>query len=113
MRTKRILILLLIAFALTAQDRPLNLRTQADITGAAATVAIATTGGAEWVQINAPTGNAAVVRWGDASTSSTRGGIIAAGGAQFLPKIPGRTYQLPGIYVYVASGDKVSVVWAN
>ncbi len=104
---------LFLGFALMAQQTPVNPRTQVDITGAAATVAIAAVGGAEWVQINAPTGNASVVRWGDASTTSTRGGIIAAGGAQFLPKIPGRTYQLPNIYVYVAMSDKVSVVWAN
>lgn len=113
MRFRRISGFLLFCCVLMAQQMPVNPRTAVDIAGSAATVAIATVGGAEWVQINAPTGNAAVVRWGDASTSATRGGIIAAGGAQFLPKIPGRTYQLPNIYVYVASGDKVSVVWAN
>ena len=45
---------LALSLMLTAQQMPVNLRTAVDIAGSAATVAVATSGGAEWVQINAP-----------------------------------------------------------
>lgn len=93
-------------------------QTYADITGTGATVAIATSGSAKWVQIVAPSANSATARWGDSSTTSSRGGLLPAGSGQFLPPVS-RTvndsvqvtlYQLPSIYVYIANGDKITVV---
>lgn len=112
---KKITALLMLAGVLCAQTGgPVRPRTQADITGAASTVAVASTGGARWIQIVAPATNSASVRWGDANTSATRGNIIAAGGGQMLPPLSGGDYYpLASVYVYVASGDKVTVTWAN
>ena len=97
------------------------LGTVADITGSGAAVQIATSGAAQWVQITAPSGNGAVVRFGDSNVSISRGAIVAAGGGQFLPPIPvgpsagaaTGLYQLSTIYCYIANGDKVTVTWGN
>lgn len=112
---KKIMALLMLAGMLSAQTGgPVSPRTQADITGAAATVAVAVSGGARWIQITAPATNSASVRWGDANTSATRGGIIAPGGAQFIPSLYGGDfYPLASLYVYAALNDKVTVTWAN
>lgn len=94
--------------------------TMADITGTGAAVRIQTSGTARWVEIVAQAGNAANVRFGDSAVTAARGIPIVPGAGQFLPFIPPRTgmnasnlYDLSSIYVYVASGDKVSVIWAQ
>lgn len=106
-----ILTLLLLGQSFTVQTFP-------DITGTGATVQIATSGSAKWVQLITPSGNAGVARWGDSSTTSSRGGQLPAGSGQFFPPIPAtnggatqsQLYNLAAIYVYVGSGDKVTVV---
>lgn len=101
-----ILILLASAFAGTSTQ------TLADITGTGATVAIcATCGVAKWVQLTTPSTNAAVVRWGDSNTSSTRGSLIAPGGGQGLRPQIECPCDLSATYVYVANSDKVSVTY--
>lgn len=117
MKTKALLPLLIVLLALLvfqradAQLGTGNIQTQTDITGSGATVPVCSTCGyAQWVQITTPSANAAAVRWGDSSTSSTRGAAIEAGGGQYLPKTAG-PYYLPQLYVYIASSDKVSVTW--
>lgn len=84
--------------------------TYPDISGTSATVKLATTNGCNSIQMLAPSGNMASVRWGDASTSSTRGGVIAAGTGQFLPPSATNYYPLSSLYVYVATGDKLQFV---
>lgn len=102
------LVLLGLAFG---QQNTGSIQTETDITGTNATVAICSTcGTAKWVQIVTPAANAAVVRWGDSNTSSTRGAIIAAGGGQYLPP-DGGPYSLPNLYVFIATNDKVTVTW--
>lgn len=105
-----------------AQGGSISVATAADITGTGAQVQVYPSGGlARWVQIIAPGANAAVVRVGDASTSATVGLPIAAGGGFMLPPLPidGREsssahfYNLANIYVYVANGDKVSIIYAR
>lgn len=86
--------------------------TTTDITGSGAAVQIASSGTARWVQIIADPGNANPIRVGDAQVSSTRGARIAAGGGLMLPP-QGQSYGLQYIYVYAASGDKVSVLWGD
>jgi len=84
-----------------------------DITGTGATVQIASSGSARWVQIIADSTNSAVVRTDqDSSVSATVGLKIPAGGG-FLYPPQGQNYRLAGIYVYIANGDKISVIWGN
>lgn len=70
---------------------------------------------AVWVQLVAPTANAAVIRWGDSNTSATRGAIIAAGGGQMLPPVPSRItgYDLTKLYYYCTASDKLEIVYAR
>ena len=97
------------------------LGTIADISGSGSAVKLATSGSAHWIQFTAPTGNASAVRYGDSNVSSSRGAIIAAGGGDLLPvlHVPGggqasdSLYQFSTIYVYIASGDSLSVTWGN
>lgn len=82
-----------------------------EITGSGATVQ-ATTNirvPCNWIQVIAPTGNMAVVRMGDSSTTSARGLPLAPGsGLGFPHKGP-----LAGIYFYIANNDKVDFACAN
>ncbi len=85
--------------------------TYPDITGASSTTQLSSTLACASLQLIAPAANSASVRWGDASTSSSRGGVIAAGGAQFLPPMyGGNYYPLSSIYVYITTGDKLQFV---
>jgi hypothetical protein len=90
------------------------LNTTADISGDAAAHAIGT-GAAKWIQIVAPSTNVSAVRWGDSNITTSRGGIIAPGGGQMLPFRPRveDRYDLSKVFYLVASGDKVSITWAN
>jgi hypothetical protein len=88
------------------------LGTRTEITGTAAAVQIASSGVARWVQFVADPGNAAAVRVGDSTVTSTSGARVAAGGGLLLP-YQGANYTLASIYVYIASGDKVSVLWGD
>jgi len=88
-----------------------------DITGASTTTALSATGQtARTCQLVALSTNSVVIRWGDASTTVARGAAIAAGGGQFLP--PGGVgspyaIDLTTTYVYVATGDKLTVTCAR
>ena len=109
-------ILALIAAALlSAQSGPVRLHSLADITGTSTTVAISTSGaGAQWIQFVAPTGNASIARWGGPETTSSIGSIIAAGAGQMTPPVPpGSYYVLNTVYVYVATGDKLSITYGQ
>lgn len=111
-------ILLTLGLVALALAQSFTVQTFPDITGTAATVQVATSGSAKWVQLITPSGNSAVARWGDSSTTSSRGGLLPAGSGQFFPPIPatnggatqGQLYDLSKLYVYVGSGDKVTVV---
>lgn len=59
-----------------------------------------------WCQFVAPSGNAAVIRWGDSTVSSSRGSSIAAGAGQSIPS-SGPVYDLSTIYFLGTSGDKI------
>lgn len=104
-----------------AQSGAISPVASADITGTGAAVQVFPAGGlARWVQIIAPGGNAATVRLGDPSTSATIGLPIAPGGGFLFPPLPADSarggasaYNLSNIWVYVASGDKVSALNAR
>jgi hypothetical protein len=89
---------------------PLKPFTYPDVTGASTTTQLSATGGCTAIQLLAPTTNTSTVRWGDSSTSSTRGGVIAAGAGQFIPPNGANYYPLSSLYVYVATGDKFQFV---
>lgn len=110
---KQIAYVLLFLFALLPIHA--NINSLADITGTGVTVQISTNTSARpaWVQLIAPSGNAAVVRFGDSTTSATVGLPIAAGGGYNTPVCSTCSYTLAGMYVYVANGDKVSIAWGN
>ena len=91
------------------------IHTLANISGTSAVVALASSGSdvARWIQVSAPSGNAAHIRFGDSATSSTRGIDIAPGGAYSTPTCQTCQYPLTGTYIYVATGDTASVAWGN
>ena len=106
-------LLLRFALALTLACASLaTVGTTTEITGTAAAVPIASSGSALWVQLIADPSNASAVRVGDSTVTATRGARVAPGGGLLLP-VKGDYYSLASIYVYVATGDKVSVLWAN
>ena len=88
-----------------------------DVAGNSAAQALSATGQtARTCQLTAPLTNAANVRWGDSAITASRGSLIAPGGGQFLP--PGGvgsayTIDLTTTYVYVVTGDKLSVTCAK
>lgn len=67
-----------------------------------------------WVQIIAPTANAAAIRIGDSTTDATHGLSIPAGGGMLFPPISDCQYlDLAMIYLFGTAGDKVSVVYGT
>lgn len=74
---------------------------------------------ARWIQLVAPSTNAAVVRWGDVNISGSRGAEIAAGGGQYFPPastvVGGSatsTYYDPSrIYYRCTSPDVLTITW--
>jgi len=102
-----LVILLLAAIVLTA-----TVKTRTEITGTGAAVQVASSGSALWVQVVADPGNSSPVRLGDSTVTATSGVRVAPGGGQMLP-YKGDFYTLSSIYVYVANGDKVSVIWSD
>ena len=113
MRTK-LLLAVLTLLVLVSAAKP-NLHSIAEITGSGATVAISTDGStrASWIQIIAPSGNSAVVRFGDSTVTSSIGLPVAPGGGYNTPACSACIYTLSQHYVYVANGDKVDVAWGN
>lgn len=119
--TKKVVLLVLVVLALSAQTGLVVPTTLADITGDAAAHKVASSGTARWVQFIAASGNAAVVRVGDSNVSTTRGLPIAAGAGQMFPMLNGdqrssvnqQYYDLSTIYYVAAIGDKVSIVWVK
>ena len=82
--------------------------------GAPASLAGAMSMRPPWVQVTAATTNSATAaRIGDAATDAAHGTPILAGGSQFFPPVhqPGYTYSLTSIYINVAAGDKISLMW--
>ena len=90
----------------------------ADITGdgsAHSLVAAGVPNQAAWVQIGALSTNLSSGRWGDANIGANRGMPLGAGYQQLIPTHPSdqtQVYSLNQIYYYLASGDKLSVVYA-
>ena len=87
----------------------------ADVTPAGATVALRPTRTpANWVQIIAPTGNAAPIRLGDSTTGAASGLALPAGSGMLFPPIGDTTYlDLAMIYVYGTTTDKVSILYGT
>lgn len=107
---KRIFLVLLLA-ALCFAQQSASLHSLPDITGTGAVVALSATSiSARWVQIYAPSTNSGTAYCCDALVSSTRGQPMAAGGVQFLPA-SGPFYDLSTIYVLIANGDKIKVIY--
>lgn len=86
--------------------------TSADITGTNARVQLAESGTARWVQVVADPANSSAVRVGDYAVSATRGVRVAPGGGFLFPP-QAQPYELRYIYLYIATDDRVSVVWGN
>lgn len=94
-----------------------------EITGTGAVVNLGTIAAAngiatqgKWAQISALSGNSGVARVGGASTSSSRGLPIPSATGIFLPPNGAEAMQfvdLHAIYVYIANGDKVNVLYGG
>lgn len=84
------------------------------ITGTGAVVQLSTTDQqASSIQFTAPSANSGIARVGDSTTSSSVGEALPAGAGQYLgPRWQG-SYSLNTWYVYVANGDKVTVLWVD
>ena len=79
----------------------------APITGTGATVAISSSNArASWIQVIAPSTNAANVMFGDSTTTISTGLPIAAGAGYSTPTCPSCVYTPSAHYVYLANGDK-------
>ena len=102
----------LIAVSLCAQTL---IVTPAEVTCDSAAHAVGTSGSAVWVQLIAPTTNSAVVRFGDANVSATRGLPIAAGGGYNTPVLGqgNPRYDISKLFYYCTTGDKVDIGWAK
>lgn len=88
------------------------LKSLADITGDAATHALATDGTkGKWVQFFADPANGASIRVGGADTASGQGLPIQPGAYQFLPPISDHFefYDFSKIFYYAGTGDKLYV----
>ena len=94
---------------------PSAINTLADISGSSTTVQLSTSPNTvcKWIQVIAPPGNANAVRFGDSTTSPTKGLPIAPGGGYNTPSCDTCVYPLSAAYVYVVSGDKASVACGN
>ena len=114
---KNLLLIALAASLMLAQvGGPVQWIPLADITGAGSTTQACPTActGASAVQFVVPAANTGTARWGwSASVSNTFGGILPPGSGQFLPPQTPNYYQLSQLYVYVASGDKLTIVYAK
>ncbi len=114
MKTRRSLfgLLLLVLFAVTAlKASGPHLIT---ISGTGAVVQLSTTDQqASSIQFTAPSGNTGVARIGDSSTSSSVGEALPAGSGQYEPPRWQGSHSLNTWYVYVANGDKVTVLWVD
>ena len=108
-------------FAALILSQTVKVQSTTDLVGNGTALQLSSTATtARWVQLVAPTGNAAVVRWGDNTISATRGAVIAAGGGQYLApyvQTPGGTvptmYDLSNIYYLAQSGDKLTITWGQ
>jgi hypothetical protein len=110
---KRIAVILCAALALAAQTQnSITWTTLPDISGSSSTVQVATSGAAQAVQFIAPSTNTGTARWGDSGTSATRGGILPPGSGQYIGP-SNTTTSLALLYVYVASGDKLTVIYGR
>lgn len=115
---KRLLTAIFLSSLLIAQSGIVAPISYPEITGDASAHQIATTGSCRTVQIIAPSGNAAVVRIGDSTTTSSKGLPVAAGAGLFLPPLDSdqresvqqHFYNLSAIYYYAASNDKLDFV---
>lgn len=120
---KKLLLAIILGASLFAQTGYIGVHTIADITGDGATHQLFSGGGScRWVQVVAPSTNSAAVRIGDSAISATQGLTVAAGNGQMLPpltvdpreSIAGlHLYDMSQLYYRAASGDKLSVIWAN
>lgn len=117
---KRLLTLAFVFAALVLSQ--VNIQTVADLTGDGSVHPLSSTSTtARWIQLVAPSGNSAVVRWGDANISTTRGAVIAPGGGQLIPPFAPATggssistlYNLSKIYYLAANSDKLTVTWGQ
>ncbi len=66
------------------------------------------------IQFTAPAANSGIARLGDqATTSSSVGEALPAGSGQYFPPRFQGAYSLNSWWVYVANGDKVTVLWTD
>ncbi len=85
------------------------------ISGTGAVVQVsATDQQASSIQFTAPAANMGIARLGDqATTSSSVGEALPAGSGQYFPPRWQGSYSLNTWFVYVANGDKVTVLWVD
>jgi hypothetical protein len=113
--TKRLLFLAaLAALLLTPARVHANSPHILTITGTGAVVRVATVDTpASSVQFTAPAANSGIARIGDATVTSSVGEALPAGSGQYFPPRAPGAWSLSNFYVYVASGDTVTILWTD
>lgn len=103
-----LILALLLAFVLPAMSAPHIIT----ISGTSAKVAISATPiRARWFSVIAEHGNTATSRFGDSTTSSTVGVPLRADASHFEPYELYDYYTLSNWYVYVATGDTLTILY--
>ena|SRR6185312_6795633 len=105
-----LILVLLLAFALPVMPSNPHIIT---ISGTSAKVAIHATQRCQWFSVTAAHGNLATSRFGDSTVSSSVGIELRADAGHFQPVIPFDSYTLSNWYVYVATGDTLTVLCAE
>lgn len=91
----------------------------ADIAGDGAPHAVASNGGAQWIQFVCPSTNTSAVRIGDSTVSTSVGVPCSPGGSFFMPVLglqgvgSNHLYDLSKTFYLIQVGDKLSVTRAN
>lgn len=114
-------VILAVLFVASVANSQITVTTIADIAGDGNNHAIAASGMARWISFATPITNVNNVRDGDANISATQGTIIQPGGSDFWPSIPEEYneaglhhgYSLSNSYYRVASGDTLTIKYAN
>lgn len=84
------------------------------ITGTGAVVQLSTTDQqASSLQFTAPAANSGNARIGDSTTSVSVGELLPPGSGQYFAPRANGAYSLNTWYAYVASGDKLTIVWVD
>jgi hypothetical protein len=119
---RRFTLLLVCAVACLAQSGTVTVTPLPDVVGASTTTQLASSGSCKFVIIIAWPTNTGTVRVGDSTTTSSKGATLPPGSGLMLPALPSflgqvssgqQSYDMTKIYFWIATSDKISVLYGN